>query len=512
MNVLWTKSDVYLARAQWEGRRLERSLGASSSAARLERSLGASSSAALIIQNKGGGHGEIGYHLALQLAKEKMDVTILHEGPNKGKPPHNAYGDLDAAGVKVHWCDSLDDSAACISKLGDAKFTAVVDNWSKSPEQIRPYAKLALSMGVANYGYVSSASMYKPEADGIVHETCACKQTGQREAELLLAQMGLPFSYFRPQYIYGPQQGKSYLAYFFDRIVRGQPVFVPNDGSQSVTMTHAADNAAMIAAALGNPRAVGEAFNCATTRLCSYDELVGYCAAAAGKAATIRHYSPGDFESGISKKLGFPFRDTAFFVSAAKASQLLGFAPKYDLKDDIAWYYLRNYQAQGGEAKQVDFSVDQTIDSRVEAAVPTQSPRTSEEEAKRAWLAKLETATSGPYKSTSQGGAADAELPALSHLSACTITALSACACGLLSGGAADAELPKLYVYDHCPFCVRVRLALGLVGLKHQLVFMGNDDIKTPTKLVGKKVGISPPRSPGRDLPCPEPRSGCVSS
>ena len=58
---------------------------------------------ALIIQNKGGGHGEIGYHLALELAKERgMSVSILHEGPNKSaKPPHNAYGDLDAAGVKV---------------------------------------------------------------------------------------------------------------------------------------------------------------------------------------------------------------------------------------------------------------------------------------------------------------------------------------------------------------------------------------------------------------------------
>jgi tripartite-type tricarboxylate transporter receptor subunit TctC len=59
---------------------------------------------ALIIQNKGGGHGEIGYHLALELVKERgMPVTILHEGPNKAKPPHDAYGDLDAAGVKVIW-------------------------------------------------------------------------------------------------------------------------------------------------------------------------------------------------------------------------------------------------------------------------------------------------------------------------------------------------------------------------------------------------------------------------
>ena len=31
----------------------------------------ARSDSCLIIQNKGGGHGEIGYHLALQLAQEK---------------------------------------------------------------------------------------------------------------------------------------------------------------------------------------------------------------------------------------------------------------------------------------------------------------------------------------------------------------------------------------------------------------------------------------------------------
>jgi len=51
-----------------------------------------------------------------------------------------------------------------------------------------------------------------------------------------------------------------------------------------------------------------------------------------------------------------------------------------------------------------------------------------------------------------------------------------------------SASLPKLYVYDHCPFCVRVRLALGLKGVKHQLVFMGNDDVETPTALIGKKI------------------------
>jgi len=48
--------------------------------------------------------------------------------------------------------------------------------------------------------------------------------------------------------------------------------------------------------------------------------------------------------------------------------------------------------------------------------------------------------------------------------------------------------LPELYVYDHCPFCVRVRLALGVTGVQHKLVFLGNDDVETPTAMVGKKI------------------------
>jgi hypothetical protein len=45
-----------------------------------------------------------------------------------------------------------------------------------------------------------------------------------------------------------------------------------------------------------------------------------------------------------------------------------------------------------------------------------------------------------------------------------------------------------LYVYDHCPFCVRVRIALGIKNVKHNLHFMANDDVNTPTRLVGKKI------------------------
>lgn len=48
--------------------------------------------------------------------------------------------------------------------------------------------------------------------------------------------------------------------------------------------------------------------------------------------------------------------------------------------------------------------------------------------------------------------------------------------------------LPTLYVYDHCPFCVRVRFAFGLKNIKHNLHFLANDDVETPTALIGKKM------------------------
>eukprot|EP00527_Entomoneis_sp_CCMP2396_P003237 CAMPEP_0198143232 /NCGR_PEP_ID=MMETSP1443-20131203/6124_1 /TAXON_ID=186043 /ORGANISM="Entomoneis sp., Strain CCMP2396" /LENGTH=298 /DNA_ID=CAMNT_0043806435 /DNA_START=135 /DNA_END=1031 /DNA_ORIENTATION=- len=62
--------------------------------------------------------------------------------------------------------------------------------------------------------------------------------------------------------------------------------------------------------------------------------------------------------------------------------------------------------------------------------------------------------------------------------------------------------VPVLYVYDHCPFCVRVRLAFGLKNVKHNLHFMANDDVETPTALIGKK--LSPIFKWGDDVIMPE--------
>ena len=61
---------------------------------------------ALIIQNKGGGHGEIGYHLAKALAAKDLDVTIDQDASaTKEALPFKLYDELSAT---VAWCDMGD--------------------------------------------------------------------------------------------------------------------------------------------------------------------------------------------------------------------------------------------------------------------------------------------------------------------------------------------------------------------------------------------------------------------
>ena len=46
----------------------------------------------------------------------------------------------------------------------------------------------------------------------------------------------------------------------------------------------------------------------------------------------------------------------------------------------------------------------------------------------------------------------------------------------------------KFYHYVHCPFCVRVRMTLGLLNLPYESIVLPYNDEKTPVELTGKKM------------------------
>lgn len=45
-----------------------------------------------------------------------------------------------------------------------------------------------------------------------------------------------------------------------------------------------------------------------------------------------------------------------------------------------------------------------------------------------------------------------------------------------------------LFYYEHCPYCVRVLTAAGLIGVSLNVQVLLNDDEKTPIEMVGEKI------------------------
>eukprot|EP00931_Biecheleriopsis_adriatica_P038782 TRINITY_DN2216_c0_g2_i4.p1 TRINITY_DN2216_c0_g2~~TRINITY_DN2216_c0_g2_i4.p1 ORF type:complete len:801 (+),score=204.81 TRINITY_DN2216_c0_g2_i4:69-2471(+) len=334
---------------------------------------------ALIMQNKGGGHGEIGYHLALALQKKGLKVTILQDSAaKKNKVPYSLYdSDLPEAGIT--WMDPEDTqaySAAAMAALQNGPpVTHIFDNYSKKPEQIEPLLAVAkASPDFKLYSFISSAGMYT--AKGELTESLAVKDppTGQRLVEMKLSQE-LPgkWASFRPQYIYGPYTNKrGYLDWFLARAARGLPMPVPGDASQPVNVAHCEDVAALLSGVVGRETAAGgEVFNCGTVAQVTYQQLCEAAGKAVGKPAKVVSLPAGT-------KTSFPFRPNAegFYVNVDKARDILGFTAKYNVLTDMAasGFYTQDFNSLGLAQGDLDTSKDLPEGMEMPAATAGDGP------------------------------------------------------------------------------------------------------------------------------------------
>eukprot|EP00980_Cylindrotheca_fusiformis_P015843 scaffold4637_cov128-Cylindrotheca_fusiformis.AAC.14 len=333
-------------------------------------------SAALIVQNKGGGHGELGYQLAKKLAaNDKItSITILQDDAcNEEQEPFKSYSsDLpDVKVVKAALGDESMTSTDLKSILGDATFEYVWDNASKGPVGSgKAICDCAKDWDVKLLTYVSSAGMYQPDKNTVfpMAESTPIKESaGQAKYDAYAVELGLPLVSFRPQYIYGEKANKhDYIDWYFDRLVRSLPLPIPDDGQQKVSLTNSEDVAAILASPLNNEEAAIEQrfFNCGNDKLYTYDEVAYLCAEAAGipkDKVMIEHYD-GD----LFGKAYFPFRLTNFYVAPTMVKEKLGYeGAEHDLAEDLKWYF-ESYKARGGPTKKMTLVKDKeiTVDSK----------------------------------------------------------------------------------------------------------------------------------------------------
>ena len=248
----------------------------------------------LVVQNKGGGHGTLGFSLCKELRAlhPELSVTLLQDKSNPKKEPFASYGELEALGVKIVNTDDVSgDGAKKLASAGD-KFDYVVDNWSKNEENAATVIELAKAVGSKQLVFVSSGGMYKGGGVMPCVETSEVKTNDARKIELAVVASQLPYTFVRPQYIYGPKSNKRYLDFFLGRVHRHLPIPIPLHGDQLLSLTHIEDAAQLVALSIGQPQAMNEVFNCGTDRYITYSGLCQTLHDLAGKISEFGYPIP----------------------------------------------------------------------------------------------------------------------------------------------------------------------------------------------------------------------------
>lgn len=122
------------------------------------------------------------------------------------------YDELEGRGAKISWGKPTDPTT-----YPKASFDIVYDNNGKSIEDCKPLID-TFGQRVKHYVFVSSAGMYKPsKIEPAGFEDDERNQKDHYFVEEYLKEKRVPYTIFRPLYIYGPYTAKEYEQWFMDR-------------------------------------------------------------------------------------------------------------------------------------------------------------------------------------------------------------------------------------------------------------------------------------------------------
>ncbi len=209
--------------------------------------------------------------------------------------------------------------------------------------------------------YVSSAGVYADSELWPLDENApidsASRHAGKADTEQWLRAEGIPFTSFRPTYIYGPGNYNPVERWFFDRIVHGQPVPLPGDGRTITQLGHVEDLATAMARSIEVEAAANRIYNCSGAQGVTFKGLVAAAARACGRdpdSVQIRSFDPAGLEPKARK--AFPLRLTHFLTDVHRLERELAWSPRFDLDQGLADSYADDYAL--GQGERPDFSAD----------------------------------------------------------------------------------------------------------------------------------------------------------
>lgn len=238
-----------------------------------------------------GGTGVISTAASALAVERGYEVTLLNRGQSSVRPP--------TAGAEVVSAD-VRDIRSLTDALGARDFDVVIDFVAFSTGHVQQDIDFFTGR-TGQYVFISSASAYqKPPQHLPITESTPLRNPFWQYSrdkiaceDLLVAayrEDAFPATIIRPSHTYDatniPVNGGWTT---IDRLRRGVPAVVHGDGSSLWVLTHSRDFAKAFVGLLGNPLAIGEAFQITSDEVLSWTQITTMMADAAGAPANIVH-------------------------------------------------------------------------------------------------------------------------------------------------------------------------------------------------------------------------------
>ena len=244
-----------------------------------------------------GGTGTISMAITRLLVEKGWEVHLLNRGTRKAEAPQG-----------VHWIQAdISDEQAVAQILQGRHFDCVGQFIGFLPEQVERDIRL-FEGKTSQYLYISSASAYhKPAMDYRITEGTALANPYWEYSRNKIAceevlmkayrERQFPVTIIRPSHTYDNRNmplgvhGDKGSYQVILRMLQGKPVIIHGDGTSLWTMTHNSDFAKGYVGLMGNPHAIGEAFQITNDETLTWNQIYSTIARVLGVELKAYHVS-----------------------------------------------------------------------------------------------------------------------------------------------------------------------------------------------------------------------------
>ena len=306
-----------------------------------------------------GGTEFISLHLVRALLRDAHQVTVLNRGRQPSRLP---------AGVRALVADRKD-HAALRKALGGERFDAVVDVTYAPTLGEDVEALLDAPAAVGHVLFVSTGRVYDHARpipfDEDTPRTLYWGEYAKNKIageDVLLQrhrERGWPVTIVRPTHVYGPLNTRNNETFVFDRLVRGRPVLVPDDGAWLRQFGHVEDLADAMAAMLGVPAAFGRAYNVTGEEAITQVGFVELIADVVKRPLTLVHAPTPAGGKAVAFGQNLVYDCHAVYTTARVRAEL-GVLPRYTLAAGLAQTF-DWYQREGLDRRAMDFAAEDAL-------------------------------------------------------------------------------------------------------------------------------------------------------